>query len=196
MSLISAVNLSKSFGPVDIFENISVSIPYRARIGLVGPNGVGKTTLLRILAGLDEPSSGSVYRAKSLRIGYLPQNATIDSKQTLWDECLSAFKDLQVMQEKLTGLERAMSYDPIGMKSLLEAYGTLQIEFEHLGGYTYETRIQHTLTGLGFTQDDLKRPLTQLSGGERTRAFLGRLLLSEPDVLLLDEPTNHLDIAA
>ncbi len=195
MSLITAVDLGKSFGPEDIFSGLSLSIPHRARLGLVGPNGVGKTTLLRILAGLDEASAGTVTRARGLKIGYLPQNATIDSQKTLWDECLTTFRDVVEMQKELALLEKAMA-DPAQADAALEAYGKLQTLFEHRGGYTYENRIRQTLTGLGFTIDDLQRPLTQLSGGERTRAYLGRLLLSEPDLLLLDEPTNHLDISA
>jgi ATP-binding cassette subfamily F protein 3 len=195
MSLITAVNLAKSFGPEDIFENISLSIPHRARIGLVGPNGVGKTTLLRILADLDSPSAGQVYRARNLNVGYLPQNATFDSQRTLWEECLSAFRELLQMQEELTRLENALSQDG-QVDKLLESYGILQTEFDQRGGYTYENRIRQVLTGLSFSPADLERPLRQLSGGERTRAFLARLLLSEPDVLLLDEPTNHLDIDA
>jgi ATP-binding cassette subfamily F protein 3 len=195
MSLITAVNLAKSFGPEDIFENISLSIPHRARMGLVGPNGVGKTTLLRILADLDEPSGGQVYRARNLNTGYLPQNATFDSQRTLWEECLSAFSDLLDMQEELTHLENAMSQED-HVDKILESYGILQTEFDQRGGYTYETRIRQVLTGLSFSPADFSRPLRQLSGGERTRAFLARLLLSEPDVLLLDEPTNHLDIDA
>jgi ATP-binding cassette subfamily F protein 3 len=195
MSLVTAVDLSKSFGPEDIFSGISLSIPRRSRIGLVGPNGVGKTTLLRILAGLEESSGGHVSKSKNLKLGYLPQNASLDSQKTLWDECLTVFSGLLKMQEALSKLEKEMA-DPQKTEQTLEAYGRLQSEFEHLGGYTFEIRMKQTLSGLGFTSDDLQRPLTQLSGGERTRAFFARLLLSEPDVLLLDEPTNHLDIAA
>lgn len=198
MSLLSAVNLSKSFGHNDIFQDVSLSIPHRARIGLVGPNGIGKTTLLRILAGLEEPTTGEVQRAKGLRIGYLPQNATLESGSTVWQECLSLFGGLIAMQERLTQLEHSMSaeQDEAKLETALETYGKLQAEFEHLGGYTFETRIRQTLTGLGFQPADFDRPVTQLSGGQRTRAFLARLLLSDPDVLLLDEPTNHLDIDA
>jgi ATP-binding cassette subfamily F protein 3 len=198
MSLLAAANLAKSYGSNDIFRDVSLNIPQRARIGLVGPNGVGKTTLLRLLLGLEEPSRGSIQRAKGLRIGYLPQNATLDSNRTVWQECLALFEDLIAMQARLNGLERAMSEtaDEAGLEAALEAYGRLQEEFERLGGYAYETRIRQTLTGLGFARADYERPLWQLSGGQRTRAFLARLLLSDPDLLLLDEPTNHLDIAA
>jgi ATP-binding cassette, subfamily F, member 3 len=198
MSLLSAVNLSKAFGPNDIFKDVSLSIPHRARIGLVGPNGVGKTTLLRVLMGLEEPSAGEVQRAKGLRLGYLPQNATLESDSTLWMECLSLFNDLIAMQERLNQLEHAMGGEQseARLEAALGSYGRLQAEFERLGGYTYETRIRQTLTGLGFTQFDFERPLYQLSGGQRTRALLAKLLLSDPDILLLDEPTNHLDIAA
>ncbi len=195
MSLISASDLSKSYGPNDIFEGLSLSIPHRARIGLVGANGVGKTTLLRILIGLEEPSSGEVQRARGLRAGYLPQEAFFESQGTLWEECLSVFHDLLERQAELRRLEHAMS-DPGQAHSALEAYGRLEHEFDHLGGYTYENRIRQTLVGLGFGEADEQRPLQQLSGGQRTRVLLARLLLSDPDLLFLDEPTNHLDIAA
>src|SRR6266545_6051237 len=152
MSLLSAVNLAKSFGPNDIFKDVSLSIPHRARIGLVGPNGVGKTTLLRILMGLEDPSAGDVQRAKGVRLGYLPQNATLDSDSTLWQECLSLFADLIAMQERLNQLEHRMGAEQTeaGLDTALAAYGRLQAEFERLGGYTFETRIRQTLTGLGF----------------------------------------------
>jgi ATP-binding cassette, subfamily F, member 3 len=195
MSLLTAVNLSKSYEPVDIFQNISISIPYGARIALVGPNGIGKTTLLRILIDLEEPSSGSVQKARGVSIGYLPQEAGLKGSHTLWQECLEALSKLRSMEAELARLEDAMS-DPEQAEEALERYGKLQPEFEHIGGYTYETRIRQTLTGLGFEPDDFIRPLPQLSGGQRTRAVLARLLLSAPDLLILDEPTNHLDIQA
>ncbi len=195
MSLLHATNLSKSFGSEDIFSGISLSIPQRARIGMVGPNGVGKTTLLRILLGLEEPSGGKVVRARSIRIGYLPQEASLDSNNTLWDECLTVFASLIERQKELAALERQMS-ESDNPEQIIPIYGKLQAEFEALGGYTYELRIRQTLAGLGFDRDDENRPVAQLSGGQRTRAYLAKLLLDNPDLLLLDEPTNHLDIQA
>ena len=195
MSLITAVGLGKAYGPNDIFINLAFSIPQRARIGVVGPNGVGKTTLLRILVGLEDPSAGTVQRSRGLQIGYLPQEAHFESNATLWEECLTAFKPLLATQVELAHLETQMS-DPTQAEVALQAYGELQSEFEQQGGYTYESRIHQALTGLGFSHADERRPLQHLSGGQRTRALLARLLLTNPDVLLLDEPTNHLDIAA
>ena len=195
MSLITASDLAKSYGPEDIFSGISLSIPKDARIAIVGPNGIGKTTLLRILLGLEEPTSGKLARARNLKLGYLPQEAVLDSSHTLWDECLNALADLRSMEAELGKLERQMS-NPEQTEEALSRYGKLQVTFESLGGYTYETRIRQILTGLGFEPIDFHRPLPQLSGGQRTRAVLARLLLSSPDLLILDEPTNHLDIQA
>lgn len=195
MSLLTTTALRKSYGPIDIFSDISISIPYGARIALVGPNGIGKTTLLRILVGMDEPSSGSVQYMRGLKLGYLPQEAMLSGEGTLWDECLSVLTDLRQLEAELTQLETLMS-DPERAQEALGRYGQLQQIFEHRGGYTYETRIRQTLSGLGFESSDYHRPVEHLSGGQRTRALLARLLLSEPDLLVLDEPTNHLDIAA
>jgi len=195
MSLITAFNLSKSFGAEDIFSGIDLAVPPRARIGLVGVNGVGKTTLLRILLGEEEPSGGKVSHAKNLQMGYLPQEAVTTSRRTLWEECLSALEDLTVMQEKLRQMETAMTETPEDQE-LIERYGALQHRFDRLGGFTFEHEIERVLTGLGFSEGDYRKPLNILSGGQRTRAVLARLLLSNPDLLLLDEPTNHLDIQA
>ena len=195
MSLLTTVNLAKSYGPDDIFNGITISIPKRARIGLVGSNGVGKTTLLRILIGEESPSEGSVQKAKQLKIGYLPQESVLDSSQTLWDECRTALSHLEKMQRQLEDMETAMA-DGIDDEDVLERYSNLQDAFDRKGGYTYENKIERTLTGLGFEKKDYQKPLNILSGGQRTRAVLAKLLLSDPNVLLLDEPTNHLDIQA
>ncbi len=195
MSLITVHDLAKSFGARDIFSGISLSIPHHARIAIIGPNGIGKTTLLRILAGEEEPSVGVVSQARSLSIGHLAQEAGLDSPHTLWEECLQPFEPLRELETELQRLEHAMA-DPQQVDQVLEKYGRLQVEFDHRGGYTYIQRIQQVLSGLGFTPDEYQAPLSRLSGGERTRALLARLLLSEPDLLVLDEPTNHLDIAA
>jgi ATP-binding cassette subfamily F protein 3 len=195
MSHITAANLSKNYGAQDVFSNVSLAIPPGARIAIVGPNGVGKTTLLRVLIGLEEPSNGAVSRARGLRLGYLPQEALLSGTHTLWEECLAALEGLRAMEAELARLEAQMG-DAAQAAEALERYARLQPEFERLGGYTYETRIRQTLTGLGFDPGDFRRPLPQLSGGQRTRAVLARLLLANPDLLVLDEPTNHLDIAA
>ena len=195
MSLITAKNLSKSFGAEDIFEGISLSIPRGARIALVGANGVGKTTLLRILLELDFPNSGSVQHAKDLTIGYLPQEATLATRGTLWETCLEVFSNLLEMEAALAECMQEMS-DPEAAEEAVSRYGSLEQAFERRGGYTYDVRIKQTLSGLGFDEGDFHRPITQLSGGERTRALLAKLLLESPDVMMLDEPTNHLDIGA
>jgi len=191
----TATNLAKSFDPVDIFEGISLSISQGARIAIVGANGVGKTTLIRILVGLDFPSSGSVQHAKGLRIGYLPQVATLVSDGTLWSHCLEVFDELLAMQMELEACMQAMT-DPRQAEEALARYGSLEEAFEKRGGYSYEVQIKQTLSGLGFEEKDYHRPISQLSGGQRTRAMLAKILLENPDVMMLDEPTNHLDIQA
>ncbi|MBI5932340.1 MAG: ABC-F family ATP-binding cassette domain-containing protein [Chloroflexi bacterium] len=193
MSLITATSLSKSFGAEDIFRGVTFSVPKGARLAIVGPNGCGKTTLLRILIGDEEASSGTVTRARSARIGYLSQEADFQMEGTLWEACLSPFASLIQQQDELHRLESQMVN---ASSDLLERYGKLQHDFERRGGYTYVTRIKQVLTGLGFDASDYDMRLDHLSGGQRTRAFLSRLLLSDPDLLLLDEPTNHLDIRA
>jgi ATP-binding cassette, subfamily F, member 3 len=195
MALINTQNLSKSFGAEDIFRDITLSIPQKARIGLVGPNGIGKTTLLKILMGMDEPSSGQVFRAHDLQIGYLPQTSDFCSHKTLWQVCEEAFAELISLQSRLKEIEKQLAAAPQDT-ALLNHYGELQHTFDIQGGYTYETLIRQTLTGLSFPEAEWQRPLMQLSGGQRTRAQLAKLLLDQPDLLFLDEPTNHLDIQA
>jgi ATP-binding cassette subfamily F protein 3 len=195
MPLVTLSNVGKSFGPADIFSGISASIPHGARIALVGSNGVGKTTLLNLIVGLDSASVGGVTRAKGLAIGFLPQRPELAGDHGLWEEMLRVFGPLREMEAKLAELEHQMAEAP-GDTDLIERYGNLQARYEHAGGFEYEHRIRMVLTGLGFLPEEYDRPLTKLSGGERTRALLGRLLLEEPDLLVLDEPTNHLDIDA
>ncbi|MFQ3568151.1 MAG: ABC-F family ATP-binding cassette domain-containing protein [Aggregatilineales bacterium] len=195
MSILSAARLAKYFGPEEIFSDISVEIPHRARIALVGPNGTGKTTLLHVLIGLDQPTEGTVQRARGLRIGYLPQRPELAGDHSLWQEVMRAFEPLRAMEAELRALEQALA-DPDQYDRALSQYGELQERFENAGGYTYEDRARHVLMGLGFSAEDHARPLSALSGGQKTRALLGRLLLEAPDLLALDEPTNHLDINA
>ena len=195
MPILTGTQLAKSYGPEDIFSGVNVSLPHGARIALVGPNGVGKTTLLRLLAGLEEPSAGSVSRAKGVRVGSLPQEAALYSEGTLWEEMLTAFADLRAREVELARLEAAMA-DPEHYDAARDKYGPLQHQFELDGGYEYETRIRQVLTGLNFERADYGKPVEILSGGQKTRALLGRLLLESPDLLILDEPTNHLDLHA
>ncbi|NWF67662.1 MAG: ABC-F family ATP-binding cassette domain-containing protein [Chloroflexi bacterium] len=197
MSLLTTYNVSKQFGPEEIFAGVTLEIPQKARIALVGPNGAGKTTLLNILYDSEAPTSGTVTRARGLRLGFLPQRPELEGEHTLWEEQLSAFADLLRLEEDVQHLENQMS-SAMGctVPGALEKYGQLQEEFERRGGYTYESRIRMVLQGMGFKPEDYPKPLDQLSGGQKTRALLARLLLQAPDVLLLDEPTNHLDIDA
>lgn len=195
MSILTATRISKSYGAQDVFLDVSLQVARGDRIALVGPNGHGKTTLLRILAGLEAPSSGTVSRAKGLTIGYLPQIADLQADRTVYEEALSAFQPLLAMQEELRRLEARMA-DADERAEVMERYGELQARFELLGGYEYPHKIEHVLSGVGFSSEEFSMPLSRLSGGQKTRALLARLLLQQPDLLLLDEPTNHLDLAS
>ena len=197
MSLVTTYNLGKSFDPVDIFAGLTLNIPHGARVALVGPNGIGKTTLLRIIAGRESASQGDVHYTRGLTMGYLPQEFVLEFENTLWDECLRPFAELRAQENELAQLSIEMSdSDQRKAKVAFERYGRLEVRFEHAGGYTYETTIKQVLNGLGFDENEYEMPLVHLSGGQRTRALLTRLLLEAPQLLILDEPTNHLDIRA
>jgi ATP-binding cassette subfamily F protein 3 len=198
MSILTADNLGLSFGAFDVFRGISGNIANDSKIGLIGPNGIGKTSLLLILAGINQPTEGRVHLARDRRLGYLRQEAVEafgDRRNTVYAEMLTVFVGLQAQQTRLHEMEAAMSNGGYS-DELLQAYGELQEAFERAGGYDYDLRIQKTLTGLGLGKVDWNTPINHLSGGQKTRALLARLLLEKPDLLMLDEPTNHLDIEA
>lgn len=201
MAILSTHQLGQSFGAFDVFANVTVSIEPGAKIGLVGPNGVGKTSLLLILCGLEQAAHGSVHHKAGLRLGYLRQEAMQAFQQatnTIWEEMMSVFEGVRELEQSLHALEIQMASesDPGRLNAVLEQYGTLQEQFEAMGGYDYEVRARATLEGLGFSEEQHQTPLMHLSGGQKTRALLARLLLSRPDLLVLDEPTNHLDMRA
>ena len=195
MSVVVGEGLAKYYGAQDVFADVSFQIAHGDRIALVGANGTGKTTLLRIIAGLEAATAGRVSVAKSVRLGYLSQRTAFESTRTVRQEMDAAFADLHAQQERLHELELEMA-DPERHEKAMERYGELQQLFELAGGYTYEQEIKRVLKGLGFAEADFDKPLNLLSGGQRTRARLAQLLLLKPDVLLLDEPTNHLDLQA
>ncbi len=198
MSILTATHVGHSFGAYDVFRGVSVSIPNDGKIGLVGPNGVGKTTLLLVLAGLTQPEAGSVHMSRGSRLGYLSQESSDafgGREHSVFEEMLTVFAQLQATAARLNSIESAMSSGQMS-DTLLEEYSALQEEFEAAGGYDYELRTKQTLSGLGFNADTWEMPLTHLSGGQKTRALLARLLLEKPDLLVLDEPTNHLDVQA
>jgi ATP-binding cassette subfamily F protein 3 len=198
MAILSAKNLAQSFGALDLFSDVSLQIADKDRVGLVGPNGVGKTSLLRILAGLAEPTAGIIHRARDLKLGYLRQEAVLTfagQNNTVYEEMLTVFAQVRQMEAALHQME-AMMAEGNTDKSLFDRYGRLQELYEHEGGYDYQVDIKRVLLGLGFPQEEWSTPLTHLSGGQKTRLLLGRLLLEKPDLLILDEPTNHLDVAA
>jgi len=193
MSLVIGENIDHAFADRHVIEMASFRIAQGDRIGLVGPNGEGKTTLLRIISGDLEAVSGQVHRRRRLSVGYLPQTPPDFGDATIHEAMLDVFADLRRREEDLHQLALQME-EPDDTHDLATRYGQLQTEFEVLGGYDYNVRIEQVLTGLGFPPDMWNRTIESLSGGQRTRVYLGTLLLAAPEVLLLDEPTNHLDV--
>ena len=197
MSIVTAHHVKKSFGAFDVLLDVTLALARGQRVALVGPNGAGKTTLLRILDGLEEASGGSVHRARGLSIGFLLQHAEAElaGDTPLFEAMRAVFAGLETRAEQLRQLEHAMA-DPAQHGVVMGRYSRLLEQFELDGGYTYETRIRQTLSGVGFGEDEYGKPVGILSGGQKTRALLAQLILESPDVLLLDEPTNHLDVGA
>ncbi len=199
MPIVSVTQLGKSFGAERIFSGITFQIDEHDRIGLVGPNGTGKSTLLHILANREEPDEGNIAIARHTRIGYLTQVTNFQPQNTLREEMLTVFSTLHTWEQELSILAQEMAspatqQDNVLHERLLTRYAELQARYEHAGGYTYENRVEQVLDGLSFSREQQEAPVTHLSGGQQTRAALGKLLLQEPDLLLLDEPTNHLDL--
>jgi ATP-binding cassette subfamily F protein 3 len=190
--VIQLENVSKAYGDRVLFQGVTRQFGGRERIGLVGPNGVGKTTLCRILAGLDPPDTGRVSRARDTTVGYLPQEAAGEAQGSVLGAALSGFPEVWEIERQLE--ELAARLHASSDEALTERYGDLQHRFEALGGYRLETEARVILSGLGFREADFARPLQEFSGGWRMRVALARLLLQRPTLLLLDEPTNHLDL--
>jgi len=191
--LLNVENLRKHFGPQEVFIRLNCRVEDNDRIGLVGPNGAGKSTLIKLLTGAEEPTEGVIEKKRGLRIGYLPQKPPALEGVTLWDAMLHAFDGIKQMEAQLHALAEDMA-DPVKHDEALKQYSDLQHEFESRGGYNYETRIKTVLSGLAFKEEQYEKPMSEFSGGQRTRAFLARLLCESPELLILDEPTNHLDL--
>ena len=201
MPVLSVSNLTKAFGDTTVLAGVSFAIEPGEKIGLVGRNGVGKTTVLRLLAGLDHADGGAVSLRPGARAGYLAQIPDVSDGHTLWEEAAAAFAGLRQVERRLADAEARLASpevhgDDARLASALDEYGRLRDRFETTGGFTYEAEIRRTLAGLGFEEEQFRQPLASMSGGQRSRAALARLLLSGPDMLLLDEPTNHLDLDA
>lgn len=193
--ILACKDISKSYGTDVILEKISFNLEEKEKAAIVGVNGAGKTTLFKIITDAISYDSGQLYIPKGTTIGYLEQNIDIRSEKTIHEEMLSVFESVFKTEEKLREMELEMSNVPQKeYNSFMEQYSRLQHEFEESDGYSYQSRINGVLKGLGFTEEEYSQKVCTLSGGQKTRVFLGKLLLMKPDLLLLDEPTNHLDI--
>ncbi len=199
MIMLSCNKLYKSFGVETILEDISFSINEGDKVGIVGVNGTGKTTLFKVITGIYGYDSGDIFTSKGCKIGYLEQNTNFYSEKTIYDEVLEVFSDLIDAENELRILENKIALlskdngDSEELHELMDSYGKKYEEFEKNNGYSYKSEIIGTLRGLGFQDEDIYKEIKVLSGGEKTRVLLGKLLLSRPSLLLLDEPTNHLD---
>ena len=196
--MISVEGLTVEFGGFSLFDDISFVINKKERIALVGKNGAGKSTMLKIFAGLQAPTRGNLSVPKDISIGYLPQHMTLKEGNTVFEEASLAFSHIQKIETELEYVNKQLAertdYESEAYHNLIEKSSYLNEEFMMSGGSNFQAEIEKTLTGLGFKRTDFERPTSEFSGGWRMRIELAKLLLQRPDVLLLDEPTNHLDI--
>lgn len=193
--ILSCQNISKAFVENQVLKNVSFHIEDHEKAAIVGINGAGKTTLLRIIVGETTPDDGQVVLARDKTLGYLAQNSTVDTSHTIYEELLSVKADLLRLEEKIRECENNMKHaEGDALEDLMKQYTSLTHAFETGGGYLYRSELVGVLKGLGFTEDEFSKPVATLSGGQKTRVALGRLLLQNPDLIILDEPTNHLDM--
>ncbi|MFI3174937.1 MAG: ABC-F family ATP-binding cassette domain-containing protein [Bacillota bacterium] len=195
--ILSCKQIQKSYGIDAILDNVTFHMEEKEKVAVVGVNGAGKTTLFRILTDNETKDGGEIYLKKEATMAYMAQNQEVEGNATVYDTLLSVFLPIIEMEKRLREMEERMATETgEALKMLMGSYESLQQEFEKKDGYSYQSRLRGVIKGLGFTEDDFNRPLSELSGGQKTRIYLGKLLLSKPDLLLLDEPTNHLDISA
>lgn len=193
--ILSCQNISKSFGTEEILKDVNFHIEANEKAAIVGINGAGKSTLLKIIMREETADTGEVVLSKDKTIGYLAQYQDVSGRATIYEEVLNSRKDILQMEEKLRGMEEKMNHlTGAELEGLLEDYHKLNHEFELLEGYSYRSEVIGILKGLGFPEEEFSKRMSELSGGQKTRVSLGKLLVTKPDVLLLDEPTNHLDM--
>lgn len=201
MIVLSCNDVSKAYVVENIIENISFTVDDNEKVGLIGLNGAGKTTLFNILTERLEPDQGSIFRAKGKKLGYLKQNTNIESEKSIMNEMLTIYDNVIKMEEELHELSHKISSftendDPGILEKLMNTYASLSEKFEDEDGYSFKSHIKGVLRGLGFSDSEFDKPINLLSGGQKSRVMLAKLLLEKADILLLDEPTNHLDIEA